>query len=304
MKDFLARAYRVLPSAIMRRIRAGFYLTEYAMHEEPNLETAFGAMVFRRLLHGPDFKVATVDRENGRDVFLGSQDGPTTGEVIDAFERGIASMYGQAVLDDEQWWVGDYSRFFRYLLEHFRLGIVTTNYDLVTETALRNVGRGSSYVYRGVSASEGTVPILKLHGSVNWPKRTDVDLGDIRTDGAPQERAYILPPTWNKDVNEDRVFASIWRDAVELIGKAEAILVVGQSFPPTDLHLDYLFAEAMARPDERPQGKPITVVDPDSCTASRVCKRFRRYQTVRRAAAHTLRFEQLMDGLETGGISL
>lgn len=304
MKAFLARALRVLADGILRLIGAGFYFTQYAMREEPNLETAFGTMVFREALHGGHFKVATLVRKDGRDEFVKSQDGPTIAEVIDGFERGIASLYGRPVLDDRQRWVGDYSRFFGYLLKRFRLGVVTTNYDLVTETALGDIGRGSSYVYRGEPTSEETVPILKLHGSVNWPKRDGVDLQNIHTDAAPLERAYVLPPTWNKDLNENRLFASVWRDAVDLIGMAEAVLVIGQSFPPTDLHLDYLFGEALARRDEHPKGKRIMVADPDSCTASRVCERFRRYQTVGYAAAYPLRFEQLIDELEKGNISL
>lgn len=304
MKSFLARAFRQLPDDLLRCIRAGFYFTQYAMREEPNLEIAFGAMVFREVLHGGHFKVATLVRTDGRDEFVNSEDGPTVAQVIDGFERGIASLYGPHVLDDRQRWVGDYSRFFRYLLERFRLGVVTTNYDLVTETALGNLERRSSYVYRDTSASDDTVPILKLHGSVNWPKGPNVDLGNVHTDAPPLELARVLPPTWTKDLNEDREFASVWREAVDLIGMAEAVLVIGQSFPPTDLHLDYLFGEALSRRRGQPRAKRVTVADPDTCTASRVCERFRRYQTAGYAAAHSVCFEQLLDKIQTGGISL
>ncbi len=304
MRSFLAQAFDRLPDDLLRRIRAGFYFTQYAMREEPNLETAFGAMVFREALYGGHFKVATLVRKNGREGVSKSQDGPTIAEVIDGFEQGIASLYGRAVLDGRERWAGDYCRFFGYVLEHFRLGIVTSNYDLVIETALADLHRESSYVYRGQPAREGAIPILKLHGSVNWPKQDGVDLRNIRTDAPPLERARVLPPTWNKDLTENRLFALVWRDAIELIGMAEVVLVIGQSFPPTDLHLDYLFGEALARRDEQPKGKRITVADPDSCTASRVCERFRRYQTVGYAAPYPLRFEQLIDELEKGNISL
>lgn len=314
MRSFLARAFHTLPPEILTPLRAGFYFAEYAMREEPNLETAYGAMVFRKILHDPlDFHVATLERKqiNGLDEFVKSkkngqtgQDGPTIADVIDAFEQGIARLYGQPVLDERQRWLECYSRFFGFLLEDFRLGVVTTNYDLVTETALSNIGRESSYVYSDDAGSRETVPILKLHGSVNWPKRCNLDLRDIPPEAPPLPKAYVLPPTWDKDLNKNRLFASVWCDAVNLIGEAQAILIIGQSFPPTDLHLDYLFAEALARRDRQSKGKRVTVADRNLCTASRVCERFRRYQTVGYAAAHPVPFEQLLDELERGNISL
>jgi hypothetical protein len=52
MKDFLAKAAATLPPKMVQPVRAGFYFTGYAMREEPNLEAAYGAMIFRQVLHG------------------------------------------------------------------------------------------------------------------------------------------------------------------------------------------------------------------------------------------------------------
>ena len=127
MKEFFKQALRRLPDHILSCIRPGFYLTQYAMHGEPNLETAYGAMVFREVLHGPHFKVATFVRENGHDRFVKSMDGPTIADMIDGFKRAIATLYGRAVLDNRGRWLGYYSQFFRYLLGQFRLVLTCFN---------------------------------------------------------------------------------------------------------------------------------------------------------------------------------
>jgi len=305
MNQFLLRAEDRLAEDLLRCIRAGFYFAGYALHEEPNLETAYGAAVFREVIHKPDFRVATFQRNNGHDVFVPSRDGPRLKDVVEGFERGIACLYGQAVLENCNQWLGYYSEFFSYLLEHYRLGVLTTNYDRVIETALHKIDRESSYSVAGASCRpENPIPILKLHGSVNWPQTRNLDLRTIATDAEPLDKPLVLPPTWNKNVHSSGVFAGVWRGAVDLIGAADAVLVIGHSFPSTDLHLGYLFAEGMSKRGGQPERKRVTVVDQNVIVGASVCSRFHRYQTVEHVVLHGVRFEEILSCLKESSIAL
>lgn len=300
MRDFWTRAKGALAEDILRGMGAGFYWAGYAMPQEDNLETAYGAAVFRHVVFGPDYRVAT-----RVSAFIPSSSGPTTGKVVEAFERGIASVYGQAVLEHRNRWVGYYSEFLGYLLERFLVGVVTTNYDLVVETALQSMGRASTYSGTGAGCGvKDPIPILKLHGSVNWPLGKDHSMRLIRTTAKPQERAFVLPPTWNKDLTPGEPIAAVWRDAVELVSAADVALVIGHSFPSTDMHLDYLFAEGMSQRVGRPEHKRVIVADPNVTTGAHVCRRFHRYQTVEHAVPHGVRFEEILSHLQEGSIVL
>ena len=302
MSKFLktAEKSKSVNDSVLTCIHAGFYFTDYAMKEKRNLETAYGAMVFREVLHGPHFRVATHKR-NGK--FVASRGGPRIADVIDGFERAIAILYGSHVLDRQEKWLNYYCDVFSHLLEQYRLGIVTTNYDLVAEIALNHLkdkgGPPTSYCFQADWGLREYVPILKLHGSVNWPKSGDLNLRDVPTDAPPLAKAYVLPPTWNKDLATNRVFGDVWTDAVDLIVEAEEILVIGQSFPKTDLHLGYLFAEALSKRTGQEQRR-VTIVDANKKIASTVCARFKKYQTVREATAYKVPFKQLKDALVNG----
>ena len=296
MSEFLSRARERLPENLLRSIDPGFYCAGYATGEWDNLETAYGAAVFRQAVFGLGYRVATrVPR------FTPSYSGPNIGEVVEGFERAIACLYGEAVLEEQERWVDYHSDFFRHLLREYHVGIVTTNYDLVVETALRRIDRASTYsVSRSGCGLEDCTAILKLHGSVNWPWTRESDPPNVDTDAEPVKRAWLVPPTWKKD----RLPAAIWRAAVDLMGRAEKVLIVGHSFPATDVHLDYLFAEGMSTREGQPERKRVTVADIDVRTAGKVCSRFRRYQTVEHAVPHGVPFEEVLSELETGGIVL
>jgi len=306
MRAFLEHAENTLPEPVLRCMRPGFYFSGYSMKEPPNLETAYGAMVFRQILHGPHFRVATREREGGNYRFVPSRQGPTVSEVITGIERGITTIYGQPTdggSADAPWLVY-YCDLFRHILTHFRLAIVTTNYDLVAETVLNRIGQPNSYCLGSHQGDAQPIPILKLHGSVNWPKQGALDLKSLSTSSPLQQDARLLPPTWNKDLGANDVFADVWRDAAKVIGTAHVLLVVGQSFPRTDLHLDYLLAEGLAKSADNPEPKRVLVADADLPTAMELCNRFMRYQTIGSASAFGVRFECLLSEIQKGSILL
>jgi hypothetical protein len=118
------------------------------------------------------------------------------------------------------------------------------------------------------------VPVLKLHGSINWarcPKcnkivpteidpwrqATLIELVDTpvlrlnlgsRIAGkqhgcgtALDPEPVIVPPTWSKSASTGGL-ESVWQRAATEIGSAENIIVIGYSFPKTDMFFKYLFA--------------------------------------------------------------
>ena len=144
--------------------------------------------------------------------------------------------------------------------------IITFNYDLTVETALRSLRVDFSYGLKKPSqASLGpggpdlgvlpddvapeTVPrILKLHGSVNWamvgesaPQLTFCgSYRDIRDrDLVPA----LAPPTWRKGF--DGQLSDVWEAAVRSLETATRIVILGYSIPQTDLHFKYLLAAGL-----------------------------------------------------------
>jgi len=273
------------------------------MRAAPNLEAAYSAMAFRQLLHGPQYRVATQEATPGGLRFVPSSDGPTVEEAIAALEQGIAVVYGAVTQGDTED-LETYRSFFGYLLRSFRVAVVTTNYDLVIESALNSLDCRTCYAADRESLSDETVPILKLHGSVNWPSDSTFDLATVATTTGPKEAACVLPPSWNKNLRHAGPFASVWNGAAALLGSARVILVVGHSFPPTDLHLDYLFAEGLSKQDTSSLGKRVVVVDTSLPTAASVCERFLRYQTVGSAFPYAVRFGELLGELRKGTVAL
>lgn len=148
--------------------------------------------------------------------------------------------------------------------------IISFNYDCVMDHALRSVAAtkwSARYGYcfarpsrvRGYenwdadqapSDSVSTIRLIKLHGSLNWQLPSTVD-GEITLkqrlhsqNGVP--RFSIVPPVWNKAVDQSPAFLELWRRAETSIRGAKHIAIVGFSFTPTDLHVESLFRVALA----------------------------------------------------------
>lgn len=133
------------------------------------------------------------------------------------------------------------------------IAVVTTNYDILAERGMRhqprprisrpgfNYGTGDghlegrgypSYAHLRPITACGTIPLLKLHGSVSW-----CNLGDRIApywDCRPAIRgdALIVAPT--RDKQPPKVLSEIWDLARRAISRAERVLVVGYSLPTYD----------------------------------------------------------------------
>ena len=138
---------------------------------------------------------------------------------------------------------------------------VTFNYDCLVDDALQSLGHrvdygipkaGSADLEAKVSlrrAEHSLVKVLKLHGSVNWMRRSRAaalqilggyaDVMDKK--GIPE----IVPPTWRKLFAKELV--AVWKAALGEIEQATRIVIMGFSMPETDLHFKYLLASGLRR---------------------------------------------------------
>lgn len=130
--------------------------------------------------------------------------------------------------------------------------ITTTNYDVCIEKAFRK--HNLPYTYLGIESTIG-VPIVKIHGSVNWfycegcqsvitysVKELEVFKKIFPTSGSCQKcgtptSLLMVPPIAYKYVIYPPLI-DIWQAAMRTIERANLIIVIGYSFGLAD---DYFF---------------------------------------------------------------
>jgi hypothetical protein len=188
----------------------------------------------------------------------------------------------------------------------YRPVVLTTNYDVLCEFGIRQNNSDWSYYYSGFDPPwskgakdhkgkprpiwplkqdidgpleptdmEKAVPIIKLHGSVNWFRYDDEHnlvastlMGKEYPDGAIDDPAFridrfwkvlkaytevegepfpaIIPPMLGK-MSVSPGIAVQWRAAIHFLETAARILIVGYSFPETDAFMTRLLAEGLKR---------------------------------------------------------
>src|ERR1019366_4586399 len=135
--------------------------------------------------------------------------------------------------------------------------VITFNYDLVVEKLAEQRDEFLRRVKRDVhslkvllpghldDANEwsGSVPLLKLHGSVDWCKhygRKGGDMDIVRTepffalDGPPEDIAIATPgPTKRQEADG---FKGLWDLAFDALKRADVIVFLGYRFPETDAY--------------------------------------------------------------------
>jgi len=170
----------------------------------------------------------------------------------------------------------EFIKLIQYLRDEARpsqkISVITFNYDLATDLALIRERLGPDYCLSG-AGSDVDIPLLKLHGSLNWIYCPDCggvsawNLGDYLTTHKPSSRTakvapieigshlneykscshgfkrepVIVPPTWNK-ADYHRTLSKVWSRAAKELGEAENIFVVGYSLPNSDAFFRYLYA--------------------------------------------------------------
>ena len=95
------------------------------------------------------------------------------------------------------------------------------------------------------AAKDTTVHLHKLHGSLHFKfgrgDRRKVELKErpyTKQHGTP--RYSIIPPESDKPYDKG-IFAALWANAAEALGRATSLIIIGYSLPGTDLHASALF---------------------------------------------------------------
>jgi NAD-dependent SIR2 family protein deacetylase len=150
------------------------------------------------------------------------------------------------------------------------VAIITFNYDVAVDYAFNRMGISFNYCLEDEQVSNTIiVPLLKLHGSLNWARCQNC--GNVVIQPMPTESRttfredrkiilhvsskkglkhcnlpvlpdpVIVPPTWNK-TDYQASLSNVWVRAAQELSEAENIFVIGYSLPPTDAFFEYLYA--------------------------------------------------------------
>jgi len=164
----------------------------------------------------------------------------------------------------------------------YDVAVITSNYDILPERGLRHeprprvprpgfhYGKGverlagggyPSYAHIQKITASGSVPILKLHGSVSWSLRDGqlIHYHDCRP--AIRGDAAIVAPVTAKML--PTYLEETWERAAEALSSSATWIVVGYSLPDYDLLVHKLFKENVAHQPE------IHVFDPNPKISSR-----------------------------------
>ncbi|MCH7499220.1 MAG: SIR2 family protein [Nitrospinae bacterium] len=168
------------------------------------------------------------------------------------------------------------------------ISVLTTNYDILAERGLRHVPRPRvprpgfhygfgvetlagggypSYAHIQKIDIKGSVPLLKLHGSVSWSFSKDqlIRYHDCRP--AIRGDAAIIAPITQKEL--PNYLEPIWKKAQNILENSEVWIFIGYSLPKYDkLVLELL------KSSSKNNCSNIHVFDPDPVVAQRFHKIF------------------------------
>lgn len=171
-----------------------------------------------------------------------------------------------------------YEDFVRIALDRSRrerATFITFNYDVCLDVALHFHGYAIDYGFAN-RPQTGAVPLLKLHGSMNWtPCQGCGGAAAIRLPEyyerwmrheppAPEHhfmfsnkfiehfdhcngaipnnaKTLIVPPTWSKGAHHEQI-RPVWQSAARALSDARIIVVIGYSLPGSDEFFRQLYA--------------------------------------------------------------
>ena len=191
---------------------------------------------------------------------------------------------------------------FAHLLDYLRtvsnpshnISIITFNYDMALDYSFFDRSKPLTLNYSLDENTEG-VPVLKLHGSLNWARCSICDKvipwslsdyvkkypWDISAKGETRyvtlgigshlnsfthcdknvhQEPVIVPPTWNKTQYHSKL-SIVWSRAAQVLSEAENIFVIGYSLPLSDMFFRYLYALGTVGPSTL---RRFWVFNPDS----------------------------------------
>ena len=179
--------------------------------------------------------------------------------------------------------------------------VISFNYDIAADMAIYRADLGPHYVIESPSGQQDLVPLLKLHGSLNWAvekntakirplhlrsyfqhyrynsfgekkySTTRVPIGSQLVEyfskyasTAVELEPVIVPPSWNK-ADYHSALTDVWAAAAEHLSEAEQIFILGYSLPETDSFFRHLYA--LGSVGQSPLRR-IAVFNPDNSGAT------------------------------------
>jgi hypothetical protein len=156
------------------------------------------------------------------------------------------------------------------------ISVITFNYDIGIDMALYKRGFIYDYGIQIQDTEEDCIPLLKLHGSLNWATKSDTKevipllLQDYLSHynesatkpnvkcnisiGTELKEYYkhhsginvesepaIVPPAFNKS-DQQQALSNVWSNAAKHLSEAEQIFIIGYSLPETDAFFRLLYA--------------------------------------------------------------
>lgn len=154
---------------------------------EPTMEDAFSMLDYIYYMKNDDYKLGHIW---GDDFMPSNVSQLGVAKAREYFLSALEDIYKYNRAENTYINHDLYYYFFDELLKNYNVYIITTNYDLVCESILNKmIGRDvilfPSITYVEYLRDYVPVPLLKLHGSVDW-KETRYDVPNI------------IPPTWSK----------------------------------------------------------------------------------------------------------
>ena len=178
-----------------------------------------------------------------------------------------------------------HEEFWAFIVSHCQqVSVVTTNYDICIERCLRHrrMARSSmpGFLYGGLSLPqiakgvalpwraenrmrtvnlEGSVPLFKLHGSLNWALQNGqiILFQDARAAFRHGGDAAIVPPIPEKEI--PTWLQLVWAEAEQRLTRSESWIVCGYSLPSYDTAMREMLSRAAAG-----KKKTIFILDPVS----------------------------------------
>jgi hypothetical protein len=160
--------------------------------------------------------------------------------------------------------------------------VISFNYDIAVDMAMHRSNLGPDYIigepFNWQTHRLTLVPLLKLHGSLNWAtvknetkdiqplhlyeyfrqpnysyggygqSETDVPIGSRLVEYFKSAKnidvnpePVIVPPSWNK-ADYHSALSDVWASAATHLSEAEQIFIIGYSLPETDSFFRHLYA--------------------------------------------------------------
>jgi len=160
---------------------------------------------------------------------------------------------------------------------------ITTNYDINLESLLfqSKLSTYPGFDFKRLNINEHVhsnfysnngIPLYKLHGSVNWFKDgqnysvdDNITLNTVKRSTVPNVcknisdlLPVIIPPSFLKP-DLSNVSKKIWQAASLALSKADYLIIIGYSFPLTDVEMKYFFSKSFS---ENPKIGKILIIDP------------------------------------------